>query len=427
MPESGPQDSEQVLPNFIRNRLGFADLLIAFAPKPALMLTATQDYFPVDGARNTFAEARPAYALLGAADRVAYFEHDDKHGWSQPRREATYAWFDRWFTETGGPVREPEDIRPEEPETLHCTTTGNVVTSLGSKTVQQVNLALAEQVHARRTVSRESDPARARGVVAARVGTNLARSVPPATLLESGTCAGRPYERIVVEPEPGIRLEVEVFLPPASAGRRPAVIFARQDGEAVRGVPDAAWAPWLDADHVVVGVRVRGALVQPVKPKPFWTENYRTAMRAILIGKTMLGMRVQDLLAVYDHVRGRADVDETRVTVVGTGPMGVVALCAAALEPGIRHAVAEKSLSSYLEILRARDYPETLVDLVVPGVLEDFDLPDLAALAGPGRVTLVGPVSATGIALNPAATAAAYGENARVVASLSDVVADLVR
>jgi hypothetical protein len=107
--------------------------------------------------------------------------------------------------------------------------------------------------------------------------------------------------------------------------------------------------------------------------------------------------------------------------------MGVVALCAAALEPGIRHAVAEKSLSSYLEILRARDYPETLVDLVVPGVLEDFDLPDLAALAGPGRVTLVGPVSATGIALNPAATAAAYGENARVVASLSDVVADLVR
>ena len=427
LPESGPQDSEQVLPNFIRNRLGFADLLIAFAPKPALMLTATQDYFPVAGARNTFAEARPAYALLSAADRLAYFEHDDKHGWSQPRREATYAWFDRWFAETGGPVTEPADIRPEEPDTLNCTTTGNVVTALGSKTVQQVNLALAEQVHARRAVPRARDPGRARDLVAARVGTNLARSAPPATLLESGTAAGRPYERVAVEPEPGIRLEVELFLPPATAGRRPAVIFARQDGAAARGVPDAAWEPWLDADHVVVGVRVRGALVQPAKPEPFYSENYRTAMRAVLLGKTMLGMRVQDLLAVYDHVRGRADVDETRVTVVGTGPMGVVALCAAALEPGIRHAVAEKSLSSYLEILRARDYPETLVDLVVPGVLEDFDLPDLAALAGPGRVTLVGPVSATGIPLEPAEAAAAYGAHARVVASLADVVTDLAR
>jgi hypothetical protein len=89
--------------------------------------------------------------------------------------------------------------------------------------------------------------------------------------------------------------------------------------------------------------------------------------------------------------------------------------------------VAEQSLSSYLDILRARDYPETLVDLVVPGVLEDFDLPDLAALAGPGRVTLVGPVTATGIALEPAEAAAAYGGHARVVSSPADVVADLVR
>ena len=427
LPESGPQDSEQVLPNFIRNRLGFADLLIAFAPKPALMLTATQDYFPVAGARNTFAEARPAFAVLSAADRIAYFEHDDRHGWSRPRREATYAWFDRWFAETGGPVREPEDIKPEEPDTLHCTTTGNVVTAFESKTVQQVNLALAEEVHARRTVPRESDPARARGLVAARVGTNLARSVPPATLLERGISAGRPYERIAVEPEPGIRLEVEVFPPPAPAGRRPAVIFARQDGEAVRGVPDDAWGPWLDADHVVVGVRVRGALVQLANPKPFWSENYRTAMRAILLGKTMLGMRVQDLLAVHDYVQGRSDIDGTRVTVVGAGPMGVVALCAAALEPKIRHVVAEQSLSSYLDILRAREYPETLVDLVVPNALEDFDLPDLAALAGPGRVTLVGPVSATGIPLEPAEAAAAYGAHARVVASMADVVTDIAR
>jgi hypothetical protein len=141
----------------------------------------------------------------------------------------------------------------------------------------------------------------------------------------------------------------------------------------------------------------------------------------------MLGMRVQDLLAVHDHVPGRSDIDGTRVTVVGAGPMGVVALCAAALEPKIRHVVAEQSLSSYLEILRAREYPETLVDLVVPNALEDFDLPDLAALAGPGRVTLVGPVSATGIPLEPAEAAAAYGAHARVVASLADVVTDLAR
>ena len=427
MPESGPQDSEQVIPNSIKNGLGFSDLLIAFAPKPALMLTATRDFFPVVGARDTHAEAKPAFALLGAGDKLAYFEHDDAHGWSQPRREATYAWFDRWFFGASGPAPEPPGIQPEEPATLNCTTTGNVVTAFKSRTVQMLNQDLAEEIYARRTLLRISDPVRARAGVAARVGVGLERSAPASTPMERGLRAGQPYERIALVPEPGIRLEVELFHPTSAAGRRPAVIFARADGESTRGVPDAAWAPWREAGHVVVGVRVRGALVQPAKPEPYWSESYRTAMRAILLGKTMLGMRVQDLLSVYDYVRSRSEVEATRVTVVGEGNMGVVALCAAALEPAIRQAVTEKALPSYLEIVRARDYPETLVDLIVPGALLDFDLPDLAALAGPGRVTLVGPVSATGSPLPITVAGAAYGKNARVVESMSAVVADLAR
>lgn len=426
LPDSGPQDSEQVLPNFIRNGLGFSDLLIAFSPKPALMLTATRDFFPVAGARDTYAEARTAFALLGAADKVGYFEYDDGHGWSQPRREATCAWFDRWFFGASGPVTEPAGIRPEEPATLHCTTTGNVVTALQSKTVQKVNLDLAETMHARRTLARESDPARARAIVAARVGINLVRSMPAVTPVERGVRAGHPYERIALVPEPGIRLEVELFHPSA-AGRRPAVIFAREGGEAIRGVPEAAWVRWLEAGHLVVSVRVRGALVQPAKPEPYWSESYRTAMRAILLGKTMLGMRTQDILAIHDHVRSRPEVDATRVTVVSEGNLGAVALCAAALEPGIRQVVAEKTLLSYLEIVRAREYPETLVDLIVPGALSDFDLPDLAALAGPGRVTLVGPVSAAGTPLAIAVASAAYGKNARVVERMPAVVSDPAR
>ena len=239
-----------------------------------------------------------------------------------------------------------------------------------------LNQDLAEEIYARRTLLRISDPVRARAVVAARVGVGLERSAPASTPMERGLRAGQPYERIALVPEPGIRLEVELFHPTSAAGRRPAVIFARADGESTRGVPDAAWAPWREAGHVVVGVRVRGALVQPAKPEPYWSESYRTAMRAILLGKTMLGMRVQDLLSVYDYVRSRSEVEATRVTVVGEGNMGVVALCAAALEPAIRQAVTEKALPSYLEIVRARDYPETLVDLIVPGALLDFDLPD---------------------------------------------------
>jgi hypothetical protein len=57
-----------------------------------------------------------------------------------------------------------------------------------------------------------------------------------------------------------------------------------------------------------------------------------------------------------------------------------VALFAAALEPRIRRLATEGALVSYLDVARAPVH-QGILDLVVPGVLADFDLPDLAGLA----------------------------------------------
>ncbi|MGH9159372.1 MAG: alpha/beta hydrolase family protein, partial [Vicinamibacteraceae bacterium] len=93
----GPQDMEQVLPGFLARGLDFVDLIIAAQPRPYLVSSAIQDFFPIEGARATVADARRAYQAIDAADRVGHVEHDDKHGWSQPLREAAYAWFDKWW------------------------------------------------------------------------------------------------------------------------------------------------------------------------------------------------------------------------------------------------------------------------------------------------------------------------------------------
>ena len=41
------------------------------------------------------------------ADRIGFFEYDDTHGWSKPRREATYRWLERWFHD-----RDDEGVEP---------------------------------------------------------------------------------------------------------------------------------------------------------------------------------------------------------------------------------------------------------------------------------------------------------------------------
>jgi hypothetical protein len=111
----GPQDAEQVFAGFLRDGLDFPDFLIAFAPKPIHMATAIRDFFPIDGARATYAEARRVFEVLKAEDRVGYFEYDDEHGWSKPRREATYRWFAKWLQN-----RQDDGVEPEfatEPST----------------------------------------------------------------------------------------------------------------------------------------------------------------------------------------------------------------------------------------------------------------------------------------------------------------------
>ena len=93
----GPQDAEQNFPHWLRNGLDFPDFLHAFAPKPYLVLSAIRDFFAIDGARDTFSEAKRVYSAIGAGEKLDMVEADDGHGYTKPRREAAYNWFSRWL------------------------------------------------------------------------------------------------------------------------------------------------------------------------------------------------------------------------------------------------------------------------------------------------------------------------------------------
>ena len=419
----GPQDSEQVLTNSIKTGLDFSDLVVAFAPKPILMLTATRDMFPIAGARTMHAEARSLFARLGAGEQCGYFEFDDVHAWSKPRREATVAWFDRWLGERTGPAPEP-DIPPEAVAALRCTETGNV-TSLNSKTTQKLNEELADTLYPRRTLPTIRSAAKAREVIAARLAIPVTRTKGAAKIVERTMRPGLSLETVTLVPEPGIELKLQLAIPAGPATHRPAVVVCRDDGLSADFARDAELAGWTKAGHVVVVAQLRGILTPPEK-KTFYTTVFKTAMRAVLVGKTMAGMRVQDLLAVYDYTAARSEVASARIAVVGQGTMGVIALYAAALEPGIERVVASRSLISYMDLVRGRVCPELLSDVVVPGALLDFDLPDLAAGTGGNRVVLVNPTGVDGQAVSEQWAQSTYGKNARVVLTASTITPELV-
>ena len=149
------------------------------------------------------------------------------------------------------------------------------------------------------------------------------------------------------------------------------------------------------------------AAVQP-RPAPPGTEGLKSAylgsfnllsLRAFLVGKTIVGMQIDDAIRAVDSLASRADVDPSRIAIYGNGPLGIVALHTAALDSRIRSVIVENTLASYRMVL---DQPlhRSISEVMIPGVLRKYDVGNLVQAISPRPVTIVNPQDATGAVIN---------------------------
>jgi cephalosporin-C deacetylase-like acetyl esterase len=361
--DPGPQDAEQNFFGFIRDGLDFSDFLTAHAPRPVKMLTAIKDFFPIDGARATFAEATEIFAGMGAREKVGFFEFDDTHGWSKPRREETYRWFERWLLGREGDGVEAEST-VEKAETLNVTETGQLATSGGSETVASLNRKRAEAMYPRRAAANGGDVAK---LVRARLAVREHTGAVTARKLGDAPGGG---EQLLIETEPGITVE--------------AVLFARDPAGETMLVLDPATkaeAATVPAGKNVCFLMVRGwgASAPPKTRRSGYGASYQTFMRGYLLGRSIGGMQTADVLAAARYLRSRGF---GRIAIQGSGSGEALALYAAVLDPAIVSVRRDGKLPSFLEIARMPQH-DGLLEMFIPGVLEDFDLPDLEKALGP--------------------------------------------
>jgi cephalosporin-C deacetylase-like acetyl esterase len=393
--DPGPQDAEQVLPGFLAHGLDFADFALAFAPRPFQILSATRDFFPIAGARSAYEEARRAYERLGHADRVGFFEYDDVHGWSKPRREATYRWLERWLHGRVDAGVEP-DFDTELESDLYATATGQISTSYaGAATVHSLNRAVAEELFpGRRAVSLDAEGLR--GLVRSRL--RMADTLAPLAVRSHGELGRDGYriERIALQAAPGITVPAFVFVPAGGPARKPAVLYVHGGGKGLDAGPGGDIESLVLSGHVVLAPDPRGmGESRPTSGGGGYDPAWQTLQRALLVDRTLVGMQVEDLLEAFAVLESREDVDPARIAALGKGHGGVLALVLAVLQPKVEKVAVEGTVLSYMEIARAR-YHEGLTALFVPGVLRDFDLPDLAGALAPRPLWIVDPRTPTG-------------------------------
>jgi cephalosporin-C deacetylase-like acetyl esterase len=385
----GPQDAEQVFPNWLRDGLDFPDFLYAAAPKPFLVLSAIRDFFPIGGARESFEEAVRFYP----EGKLRMVEADDGHGYSKPRRLAAYAWFTRWLKspEDGSKKQEEEvPISPETPETLFCTATGQVSTSLGGETVFTLNRSRAQRLKAARP--RPSGEGIRRAAIE-RSGFKRVAGELKVTPYGSIARSGYHIDKLVYETDPGVLIPALLYVPESGADRKPAVVIA--DGRGKRSAAEAA-EQLARGGAIVLSIDVRGVgetrRRQDTNAGDFYRYfgDYESGMTAILMGRTLVAMRALDILRGIDLLAARNDVDAGKLSALGCNTAAMSVLYAAVFDSRLRSIALDGMLLSYDAVVNNPIHRQIFED-IVPGALEDFDVPDLVAAIAPRSVWISNP------------------------------------
>jgi len=148
----GPQDGEQNLYHFIYEGLDIPDFLIARAPKPAMMITTTNDFFSIQGAIETEKEVSRVYKAFGKSKHFQRVEDFGVHQNTKQNREAMYAFFQEHLDNPGNSGDENINFLTEEE--LKVTSSGQLATSLGSETLFSLNKNETEKLETKLNSSR---------------------------------------------------------------------------------------------------------------------------------------------------------------------------------------------------------------------------------------------------------------------------------
>lgn len=426
-PPGAAADAEQNLIGGLPFGLDRGDLLWAFAPKPLLVCYTTHDegetYSPVyeEATREIYRNLQRCYALFGAQEKVSLFASHLPHDLDFFQRRAAYDWFNRWLRNSAAGNEEAEfDASPEG--MLDCTSTGQVLTSLGGRSVVQVNMDRARELRPKRSfASGDYGAADARRRVQTGLASLLAlpreRTPLRPRVLSSSRRKEALIEEVGFESEPDLRIMGWLVKPAAASGALPAVLYISNSADEVVAEP-GPFDSLVHKGHAVYAVSLRGSGVSvPRLPRggPRFYGNGRDvrggfAWASLALGLPVTGQRVWDVLRALDYLENRHDIDSSQVRVLGSGAPGLAALMAAVLDDRPRSLLLDSILTDYFSIVASEDYSLPL-DWFVPGILRRFDLPDLVAAMSPRPCWLLNAVGAGGETLPESRIRQIYGRS----------------
>ena len=387
----GPQDAEQTIFGQIEFGMDHPDYTLMRAAKPTLIMTATDDYFDIDGAWQNFRQAKRLYGRLGYPERADMIEVAGGHGFPPEMRIAAARWMRRWLLGIDDAITEPDSPVAKD-EDVWCTPRGEVMLLDGARSVYDLNMELeAKLAEDRKRFWQETETSKALDDVRRIAGIRKLADLPKLNSKKAGEVRREGYriDKMVLQREDGIAVPALLFVPDAPKGA--AYLYLHADGKQADAAPGGAIEKLVTEGHMVLAPDLSGIGETTPTGKHsygrYLPPDWRESTIAYLLGTSLLAMRAEEIQACARFLSNyQTDGAARPVHLVSIGRVSPPALHAAALEPGLFASVILKnSLVSWSKVVHTPQSKNQFVNLV-HGALRVYDLPDLVG-AFPAETT----------------------------------------
>jgi len=396
MESIGVQDGEQNFYHGILKGIDHADFIELRAPKPTLIMATTRDFFSIQGARETYKEAKHVYGIFGKPENLEKVEDDLGHGYTKKTREAMYAFFQKNLRNPGSSKEEEVEYLSEKE--LQKTSTGQLSTSLKGETVFSLNRKeagkdLRELIDSRGNLKQHLQmvPAKAKLLSGYREPSLSDKPVFSGRFQENGYF----MEKYFVKGEGEYVLPYLLLIP--EKPNKKLVIYLHPKGKGIvtgnkeihslveKGftvlVPDLLGTGELGEGDFSGDASINGV-------------SYNLLYTAMQIGRSIVGIQASDIIKLSRILVQKYGV--TNIWGIAREEMSPALLYAAAFDSVISRVALVKPYSSYRSVVEERFYDSRFVFSLVPGALTAYDLPDIAASLAPKKLLVAGITDANG-------------------------------
>lgn len=381
----GPSDGCQQMPFEGSAQIEGADMVLAMAPRPVIILDGKYDFVDHWGALQGFEDLRKAYTVLGYPERVSQYYAEDGHSTPPDVQQKLIDWFRLWLLNDDSPAA---DSSPWHSGDMICTDSGQVNFEFSdAQSTIQASLAEMDRLASARLEFCEQPVEDVKAGI--RRLLNLPDIVAPLEIISTGSRELRGFteHRYQLNREGEFPLPVIVRIPDCISDKSAIEIRLSDRGKSALltetdrtdAVSDGTILIWAD-------LRGIGESADPYELNllKYWNKEYRPSSLALHIGRPLPGQRVADVLSLLDFCDTEARLQGHPVRIVAEGSCAPVAAHATVLDDRIDRATLLRSLRSWRSYLE-KPMQYDMLSNIVPGVLRHYDLPDLVRM-GKGRI-----------------------------------------